>query len=94
MVMQNFDAYAGVVATRANTTITTVRMGCSVSHQYGRRRNSPAMESPGTSLGLKKCKIWPILKDNVTITVSSPLASRERRGAKVLRLNDNNPRPP
>ena len=28
------------VATRA-IRITTVRMGCSVSHRYGRRRNSP-----------------------------------------------------
>ena len=41
MVMQDFDADAGVAATRANTKITMVRMGCSVSHQYGRRRNPP-----------------------------------------------------
>ena len=41
MDMQNFDACAGVAATRANTKITMVRMGCSVSHQYGRRRNPP-----------------------------------------------------
>jgi hypothetical protein len=35
MVMQVFDACAGVAATRTNTMIASVRIGYSVSQHYG-----------------------------------------------------------
>jgi hypothetical protein len=45
MVLHDFDACDGVAAIKTNTTITAVRMGCSVDGQYGRRRNCPRLES-------------------------------------------------
>jgi hypothetical protein len=57
MVMHDFDACDGEAASRTNTNITAVRMGCSVVGQYGRRRNCPRLESGLITIGLNKWQI-------------------------------------
>ena len=91
MVMQDFDADAGVAATRANTTITTVRMGCSVSHQYGRRRTPRAMESLYESR-FEEVQNMADFKGQCDDHGLWFVGVAQCAG--VLRLNDDNPRLP
>jgi peptidoglycan-N-acetylglucosamine deacetylase len=94
MVMQDFDAYAGVAATRTNTTITPVRIGCSV--HYGAPEIAHAISNHlKQSLGVNKCKLWPVLRGNGAFAFAESLvswqASETMTARRVTLTFDNGP---